>query len=251
MSDLVLLQEELTNLNKIYPSMDSKDLTTSPQTFSTLSLNDVPDEVILRVFSNLEIKDFIRCGQVSKRIRAISQDQSLWLKINLYENKSVATGFLEYVLNNGCKYLGLGFTQIGQIDGESLKCNSSQLKCLDLSFCQSSRQVFDDLLSSCHSLEKLSLASQCHIMLNKDLVKTMCHQFGATLQVLNVSNCYRPNMEIMDLEMIQLLIDSFSQLKEVNFGNTYLSEESLDYVCNNLGENIVKLGLCNQARTTI
>ena len=133
--------------------MDSKDITTSPQKFSTLSLNDVPDEVILRVFSNLEFKDFIRCGQVSKRIRAISQDQSLWLRINLFENKSVATGFLEYVLNNGCKYLGLGFTQIGQIDGESLKCNSSQLKCLDLSFCQSSRQVFDDLLSSCHSLE--------------------------------------------------------------------------------------------------
>ena len=246
MSDLVLLQEELTNLNKSCPSMDSKDLTTSPQTFSTLSLNDVPDEVILRVFSNLEIKDFIRCGQVSKRIRAISQDQSLWLRINLNENKSVATGFLEYVLNNGCKYLGLGFTQIGQINGKSLKCNSSQLKCLDLSFCQSSRQVFDDLLSSCHSLEKLSLVSQCHIMLNKDLVKTMCHQFGATLQVLNVSNCYRPNMEIMDLEMIQLLIDSFSQLKEVDFGNTYLSEESLDYVCNNLSENVLKLGLCNQ-----
>ena len=226
--------------------MDTKNLTTSPKNFSSLSLNDVPDEVILRVFSNLEIKDFIRCGQVSKRIRAISQDQSLWLRINLYENKSVATGFLEYVLNNGCKYLGLGFAQIAQIDGESLKCNSSQLKCLDLSFCQSSRQVFDDLLSSCHSLEKLSLASQCHIMLNKDLVKTMCHQFGATLQVLSVSNCYRPNREIMDLEMIQLLIDSFSQLKEVNFGNTYLSEESLDYVCNNLSENVLKLGLCNQ-----
>ena len=241
-----VLAGRTNKLNKICPRMDSKDLTTSPQTFSTLSLNDVPDEVILRVFGNLEIKDFIRCGQVSKRIRAISQDQSLWLRIDLYENKSVATGFLEYVLNNGCKYLGLGFTQIGQINGESLRCNSSQLKCLDLSFCQSSHQVFDDLLSSCHSLEKLSLASQCRIMLNKDLVKTMCHQFGASLKVLNVSNCYRPNMEIMDLEMIQLLIDSFSQLKEVNFGNTYLSEESLDYVCNNLSENVVKLGLCNQ-----
>ena len=228
--------------------METNNLTELPQLFSTLSLEDVPDEVILRVFSNLETKDFIRCGQVSKRIRAISQDQSLWLRIDLYENKSVAAGFLEYVLNNGCKYLGLGFAQIAHIDGESLKCNVSQLKCLDLSFCQSSCQVFDDLLSSCHSLEKLSLASQCHIMLNKDLVKTMCHQFGATLQVLDVSNCYRPNKEIMDLEMIQLLIGSFSQLKEVNFGNTYLSEESLDYVCNNLSENVVKLGLCNQEK---
>jgi hypothetical protein len=226
--------------------METNNPTELPQMFSTLSLDDVPDEVILRVFSNLAIKDFIRCGQVSKRIRAISQDQSLWLRIDLNENKSVAAGFLEYVINNGCKYLGLGFAKIAQIDGESLKCNPSRLKCLDLSFCQGSRQVFDDLLSSCHCLEKLALASQCHILLNKDLVKTMCHQFGATLQVLDVSNCYRPNMEIMDLEMTQLLIDSCSQLREVNFGNTYLSEESLDYVCNNLSEKIVKLGLCNQ-----
>jgi len=228
--------------------METNNPTESTKMFPTLSLDDVPDEVILRVFSNLEIKDFIRCGQVSKRIRAISQDQSLWLRIDLYKEKSVAAGFLEYVLNNGCKYLGLGFTKIPQIDGESLKCNPSQLKCLDLSFCQSSLQVLDDLLSSCHSLEKLALTSQCHILQNKDLVKTMCHQFGATLEVLDVSNCYRPNMEIMDLEMIQLLISSFSQLKEVNFGNTYLSEESLDYVCNNLSENVVKLGLCNQEK---
>ena len=228
--------------------METNNPTESTKMFPTLSLEDVPDEVILRVFSNLEIKDFIRCGQVSKRIRAISQDQSLWLRLDLYSNKSVAAGFLEYVINNGCKYLGLGLAQIAQIDGKSLKCNPSQLKCLDLSFCRGSLQVFDDLLSSCHSLEKLALTSQCHILQNKDLVKTMCHQFGATLKVLDVSNCYRPSMEILDLEMIQLLIGSFSQLKEVNFGNTYLSEESLDYVCNNLSENVVKLGLCNQEK---
>ena len=226
--------------------METNNPTELTQMFPTLSLDDVPDEVILKVFSNLEIKDFIRCGQVSKRIRAISQDQSLWLRLDLYKNKSVAPGFLEYIINNGCKYLGLGLAQIAQIDGESLKCNPSQLKCLDLSFCRGSLQVFDDLLSSCHSLEKLALTSQFHILQNKDLVKTMCHQFGTSLQVLDVSNCYRPNMEIIDLEMIQLLIGSFSQLKEVNFGNTYLSEESLDYVCNNLSENVVKLGLCNQ-----
>ena len=110
--------------------METNNPTELPQMFSTLSLDDVPDEVILRVFSNLAIKDFIRCGQVSKRIRAISQDKSLWLKINLYAKRFVATGFLEYVLKNGCKYLGLGFARI---DGENMTCNASQLKHLDLS----------------------------------------------------------------------------------------------------------------------
>ena len=226
--------------------MEYSEPTPKHQKFSTFSLDDLPDEVILRVFSNLGIKDLIRCGQVSKRTRSISQDEQLWLKINLYLNNSIPTGFLEYVLNNGCKYLGLAFAQIAEIEGESLKCNASQLKYLDLSFCQSSHQVFDDLLSSCHSLEKLALDTQCQRMLHDDLVKTMCCQFGATLQVLDLSNCNGTNMETLRLEIIQLMIDSFSKLKEVNFRDTYLSEESLDYVSNNLSETVVKIGFSGQ-----
>merc|ERR1711971_1475245 len=93
-------RRRITIMTQIRLSMKTKVLAASPQKFSTLSLDDVPDEVILRVFYNLEIKDLIRCGQVSKRIRAISQDKSLWLKINLYAKRFVATGFLEYVLKN-------------------------------------------------------------------------------------------------------------------------------------------------------
>jgi len=226
--------------------MEYSEPTPKHQKFSTLSFDDLPDEVILRVFSNLGIKDLIRCGHVSKRTRAISQDEQLWLKMNLYLNNSIPTGFLEYGLNNGCKYLGLAFAQIAEIEGESLKFNASQLKYLDLSFCQSSHQVFDDLLSSCHSLEKLALDTHYQRMLHDDLVKTMCCQFGATLKVLDLSNCNGKNMESLRLEIIQLMIDSFSQLKEINFRDTYLSEESLDYVSNNLSKTIVKVGLSGQ-----
>jgi hypothetical protein len=83
-------------------------------------------------------------------------------------------------------------------------------------------------------------------MLHDDLVKTMCRQFGTTLQVLDLSLCNGTNMETMSLEVIQLMIDSFCQLKEVNFRDTDLSKESLAYVCNNLSKNIVKVGLSGQ-----
>ena len=54
------------------------------QKMSETSFEDLPDEIILKVFKNLEISDLICCGQLSKRIRTISHDESLWQKINLY-----------------------------------------------------------------------------------------------------------------------------------------------------------------------
>ena len=53
---------------------------------SILNLEDLPNELILKVLSFLETIDLIYCGQLSKRIRAISHDESLWQKMNLYVN---------------------------------------------------------------------------------------------------------------------------------------------------------------------
>ena len=48
----------------------------------------LPNEVILHVFSYLEIMELIKCGQISKRFRAISNDDNLWPKsLNLWRRK--------------------------------------------------------------------------------------------------------------------------------------------------------------------
>jgi hypothetical protein len=53
---------------------------------------------------------------MSKRIRAISMDESLWEKINLLFKK-VPIGFLGLVLRNRCKYLSLfGAKLIGETE---------------------------------------------------------------------------------------------------------------------------------------
>ena len=50
------------------------------QSFNS-KLEDLPDEVILKVFSYLEnTTDRIRSGHLSQRLRAISSDKSLWQK---------------------------------------------------------------------------------------------------------------------------------------------------------------------------
>ena len=67
---------------------------------------DLPNENILKVLSYLKVKDLLRCGQVSKRIRAVSHDKSLYQKMNLKEKK-VRIRFLERIINKGCNDLNL------------------------------------------------------------------------------------------------------------------------------------------------
>ena len=48
----------------------------------------LPNEVILHVFSYLKMMELIKCGHVSKRFRAISNDDNLWPKsLNLLRRK--------------------------------------------------------------------------------------------------------------------------------------------------------------------
>ena len=81
---------------------------------STLRFEDLSDEVLLEIFSFLDVQDLLRWAMTSRRIRAICLDSSLsrWKKINLYF-KTVPTSFIEFILDTGgrgpggCKYLSL------------------------------------------------------------------------------------------------------------------------------------------------
>ena len=74
-------------------------------------LQGLPDEVVLKILSYSEIKDLISCGQVSKRIRRISRDGTLWLTANLVK-KIVKSELLELILSKGCKILNISNSTI-------------------------------------------------------------------------------------------------------------------------------------------
>ena len=69
-------------------------------------LEKLPAETILNKFSFLDIGGLLKCGQVSRRIRAISNDESLWLKLNFYGRK-VPYKLVEKAAENDCKYLSV------------------------------------------------------------------------------------------------------------------------------------------------
>ena len=51
------------------------------------SFQDSPDEVILKVIKYLDINELVKFGEVSKRMKAISNDKSLWQKMNLSRDR--------------------------------------------------------------------------------------------------------------------------------------------------------------------
>ena len=69
-------------------------------------MENLPNEVILKVWSFLTIRDLGNCAQVSKRFKNICSDESLWKKINL-SDKIVPTVFIEKILARGCEFLNL------------------------------------------------------------------------------------------------------------------------------------------------
>ena len=215
----------------------------------TFELGDLPDEVILNILSYLSMKELMNCGQVSKRIRAISHDEALWRKVNL-QGLKVSTDFLEMILKNGCKHLSLKQTQLV---GNLCLSNKSQLKYLDLDNCKADRQsnagsyfgyeLFEKLLASCYSLEALSLAQK---PLTSEIVKNLCYQNGKTLQILNLTNSDRYHSE----DSIKLIVRNCTELREVDFSFIAIPQDVLDYLANNLTPKIKKLNLYYQRELT-
>ena len=147
---LKYLQEQ--QLTKYFESSSSR----LSEKMTNIKIDNLPDELILKVLSYLEIKDIIRCGQTSRRIRSITHDKSLWHKVNLYY-KRVPSNFLEMAVKNKCQYLSLSETKLE--NSLSLE-EKSQLRYLDLSGYKSNNRILEKLLDSCHSLQKLSLSNK-------------------------------------------------------------------------------------------
>ena len=53
------------------------------------SLEDLPEEIILKILGQVNIRDPFRCSFVNKKIRRIADDRTLWEKMNLCSNVDV------------------------------------------------------------------------------------------------------------------------------------------------------------------
>ena len=208
------------------------------------SLDDLPDEVLLKVFANLakpcSLKDLVRSSHVSKRIRRVCHDESLWPKINLFK-KYIPAEFIKHILQNGCRYLSLCDAKV---KGHTIKMlnEKSQLRYLDLS--NFKNEVFvGELLESCHFLEKLSLKYSTFSSAMMRNLNSGYLNFD-NLEVLDMTGC-----KGLDMGTIRQIV-MFENLSEINFSwpptGGGLSTAMIGYLVKNISIHLRKISLNSQ-----
>ena len=209
----------------------------------SISLVEFPNELLLNILSFLEIVDLTKCSQISKRIRVICYDESLWQRINL-SKKNVPAEFLQNVIEYGWKCLNLNEANI--IGPLRLK-NESQLNHLDISGCTADYDwsFFEELFKSCHSLQTLSITQDVNI-------PQLCAQNGKTLQILN----FWCEMRI-GLSSVECILKNCPELKELHFWNgvnilnmdgnpcytCLIDNDAVEYLVINISTEIEKFSL--------
>ena len=131
----------------------SFNLDNSPK-FLRRDIELLPNEILMNIFSHLNMKELLKCAQVSKKFREISHDKSFWKCVNLY-NQRVSCHFVAQILQLGTEYLNLyGATLLGNVDTGILLKNN--LKYLNLAFSSVKDKFLVKMLRSSVSIEKIS-----------------------------------------------------------------------------------------------
>ena len=213
----------------------------------------LPDEILMKIFSKLDLVNFGNTAKVSKRWKRLSEDESLWNKINV-SFCAIPAKFIEKCLKNGCKYLNLNDIHLlGDINvptGTKLKYlrvsgNYDELAIYrtGMGFDNKTDEVKEELnnhdgmvhdlmkSSNLNSLEKLSYKK---VSLDLDpLVFNNCQ----TLTVLYISHV---NLYLHDM---QLICNNLSELSQLALIYCSLENETISFLCQNLTGKIKNLSM--------
>ena len=225
-----------------------------------LKVELLPNEILMNIFSHLNIKDLYRCAKVSKKFRHISHDKSFWKCINLFDH-SVSCEFITQIIKLGTEYLNLhGATVVEDANTDLPRENS--LKYLNLTESSVEDKFLVKLLRSSKSLEKLSLSGVNYQHFYEMYDQSNCDH---NVSMLNVRTswyleCLIPNAKMLttldlsssskispfvcvNFESIKEIILVCDELREANFEYQVSLDEDLDFFVNNLSPKIEKLNI--------
>ena len=197
---------------------------------SRLELESLPDEMLLKIFSYMNIQELLQYGQVSKRIRAICSDKSFWEETNLDEKK-VEAEFIKFILDRNCELLVVKNTVI---DGNVKLNRPSKLSYLQLTGCCNDN-FYDEILNSCSSL--ISLHLNCMKPSSNIVLQSLCKRNGQTLKYLDLGEC-----KWISNNSIQVILKYCTQLTKITLWGSNMSQNAMDLFVNGLSTSVKKVG---------
>ena len=255
--------------------VNSKAWKRQKRDFESVTFEDLPSEIILKIFESVNVKDLFRCMAVNKKFKIIANDQSLWKKMHLTGADTSDIFPPELILqfiSKGCQYLSFYNCHIMKKNVVRFEKNY-QLKYLCILHCLEydgslekpwdSFDILPDFAASCFGLEKLSIRCNDRHLKSED--KKICedpqepriNRIEANFFKCIIQNCGTLRvLELTDfelsLESVQRIFSLCQELTELKFGADYmedrkdLCEESVDFICNNLSTKIEKLDISYQ-----
>ena len=222
-----------------------------------LNAEFLPNEILMNIFSHLNIKDLYKCAQESKKFRQILHDKSFWKCVNLY-NQSVSCEFIKQIINLGTEYLNLQGATLLFSDTDLIRGNN--LKYLNLAESSVDDRFLVKLLRTSKSLKKLSLTGVNKKRLYEYYLQLQCNHSEDMLQVRTswYIECILPNAKMLTtldlrnqstrngsahVESIKGIILACDELREANFEWQLNIEDDLDFFANNLSTKIEKLNI--------
>ena len=203
------------------------------------TLEDLPQEIILKILGQVNIRDLFRCSLVNKKIREIAHDKSLWEKLNLQSNVDVLADLFAKLLEKGCEYLSI--PQFLAVKGTARFQNNLKLKYLSFKVSKHTNGVLE-VAASCNQLEKLAAFCDDHIDQSAfDKLSKCIIQNRATLKVLCIEN-----LQPLNYDSIRLIVTHCQGLTDLSVAGIQMSQETMNFLCSNLTTGIEKLDISQQ-----
>ncbi|XP_017585677.1 PREDICTED: S-phase kinase-associated protein 2 [Corvus brachyrhynchos] len=174
------------------------------ETESGISLDALPDELLLAIFAYLPLRDLLKVSMICKRWHRLSFDESLWQTLDL-TGGNLLPGVLGHLLPAGVSVFRCPRSCIGDPLFKTSKyiiksiARNPNLIRLNLCGCSGfSAETLELMLSSCSMLEELNL-SWCEFTATH--VKAAVSHVTSKVTQLNLSG-YRENLQIADVKTL-------------------------------------------------
>uniref|UniRef100_A0A8C6NIG4 S-phase kinase-associated protein 2 n=2 Tax=Nothobranchius TaxID=28779 RepID=A0A8C6NIG4_NOTFU len=195
----------------------------------SVSLDHLPEELLLRIYSCLPLHDLLRISGVSRRWQRLASDESLWYSVDL-EGLTHVGPALQQVLRTGVRRLRCPRPGLGSGPSSS----PLQIVELDLSSSIIPTSTLQNILGRCRLLHHLSLEG---LQLSNSIIRSDLYRNSNLLQ-LNLSGCSG-----FSSAALTELLQSCCRLEQLNVSWCSFSSDHVKSVVGHLSPTVSALNL--------